>query len=68
MIPLPPLITVEELLALHRSGVRWSQRIPKASPDHVVLDLRDSHESRLISLVELERMRAAQRATRRASK
>jgi predicted lysophospholipase L1 biosynthesis ABC-type transport system permease subunit len=67
MIPLPPLISPEELLVMHRLGRRWTQRIPQAAPDYVVLDLRDSHESRLISVTDLERMRAAQRATRRAS-
>ena len=64
MIPLPPLISAEELLVKHRTGVRWTQRIPATCRDHVVIDFRDSHESRLIPLEDLERMRAAQRASR----
>lgn len=64
MIPLPPLITAEELLVLYRKGLRWTQRIPSVAQDHVVIDFRDSHESRLIALVDLERMRTAQRSRR----
>lgn len=64
MTPLPPLITAEELLVLHRKGRRWTQRIPSVAQDHAVIDFRDSHESRLIALVDLERMRTAQRASR----
>jgi hypothetical protein len=64
VIPLPTLITAEELLVLHRTGLRWTQRIPAAARDHVVIDFRDSHESRLIALPDLERMRTAQRASR----
>jgi hypothetical protein len=64
VIPLPTLITAEELLVRYRTGVRWTQRIPAAGPDHVVIDFRDSHESRLIALPDLERMRTAQRASR----
>lgn len=64
MIPLPTLITAEELLAMYRRGTRWTQRIPAMARDHVVIDFRDSHESRLIALTDLERMRTAKRASR----